>query len=379
MSEMKSDKVVELKPADATAAAAPKVAPWRQRRYLVMASVPLLLLLAGLYLWATGGRYASTDNAYVQQDKVTITADVDGRIVETTVHENEPVSANQILFRINPEPYRIALAQADADLAAARLEVEQLRAAYQQAEAEAKWDTDNLDFMTKAFDRQQDLLKKGVASQASYDQAENDVHSAERALVQAKQRVEAARAALGGDPAIETDRHPAVLAALAKHDQAALDLKNTEVRAPHDGVIAQAERLQVGQYVTAATPILSLVETGESWVEANFKETDLTRMRVGETATISLDTYPGRSFAGEVASFGAGTGAEFSVLPAQNATGNWVKVVQRVPVRIRFTDEVDVPLRSGLSASVAVDLESAGPDVGFLLTTPAKASSSIEQ
>jgi len=178
-------------------------------------------------------------------------------------------------------------------------------------------------------------------------------------LSQSEQNVIAARAALGGDPGLPTDKHPAVLAAQARLDQAVLDLKNTEIRAPSAGVVAQADRLQIGQYVTAATPVLSLVETGDSWIEANFKETDLTNMTPGEPATVTLDAYPGRRFTGTVESIGAGTGAEFSVLPAQNATGNWIKVVQRVPVRIRLTDaDGGVPLRIGLSASVTVDTKS---------------------
>ena len=163
-------------------------------------------------------------------------------------------------------------------------------------------------------------------------------------------------AALGGDPGIATDRHPAVLAALANRDKAALDLKNTEVRAPGAGVVSQADRLQVGQYVTAATPVLSLVENTESWIEANFKETDLTRMRVGETATISLDAYPGQDICGHVEGIGAGTGSEFSVLPAQNANGNWVKVTQRVPVRIAIDCKIDRPMIAGLSSKVVVDI-----------------------
>jgi len=356
-------KVVEMKlpenPAPSPATAEAGKPRRSRRRFIVMALVPALLLAIGGYFWLTGGRYASTDNAYVQQDKVTITADVSGRIVEVAARENDAVAAGQLLFQINPEPYRIALAGAEAGLASARLQVEQLRAAYEQAMAEETAAADDVDFKQKSFERQQGLLKKGVASQASFDTAENDLHTAQQALSQAKQRSEAALAALGGDAAIETDDHPLVLAAIAKRDQAQLDLADTSVKAPSAGVVAQADRLQVGQYVTAATPVLALVETGHSWVEANFKETDLTRMKVGEPATITIDAYPDHRFTGEVTSIGAGTGAEFSLLPAQNATGNWVKVVQRVPVRISFSDpDHQVPLRTGLSASVSVDLQS---------------------
>jgi membrane fusion protein (multidrug efflux system) len=365
-----TSKVVEIKARDEARPAVvpePKAPPAPEakprpsrRRYVLMAIVPVALLAVGGYLWLTGGRYASTDNAYLQQDRVTITADVSGRIVEATVRENDTVAAGAVLFRINPDPYKIALAGAEAGLAQARLQVAQLRAAYQQALAEEKAASENNDFRQKAFDRQQGLLQKGVASQANFDTAENDLRSAEQNLSQARQHTLAALAALGGDATIVTELHPTVLAALAKRDQAALDLKNTEVTAPSAGVVAQSDRLQVGQYVTAATPILSLVETGNSWVEANFKETDLAKMSVGEKATITLDAYPSHTFSGEVASIGAGTGAEFSLLPAQNATGNWIKVVQRIPVRIRFDETVgNVPLRTGLSAWVEVDTTSA--------------------
>jgi membrane fusion protein (multidrug efflux system) len=366
--------VVELKreadPKAAPPGAAPAVAPParssnRRRRLLIMASVPILLAVVGGYFWLTGGRYASTDNAYVGQDRVTITADVPGRIVEVAAKTNQQVKKGDLLLRIDPAPYRIALAQADAALASARLSVDQLRATYQQAVAEETQAQSDVEYNQKAFDRQQDLLKKGVASQATYDQAENALRSAQQSLTQAKEKALAAIAGLGGDPNIETDKHPTVLAAIAKRDQAALDLANTEVHAPADGIVSQNTRLQVGAYVSSAqampTDLLSLVETDNTWIEANFKETDLTNMAVGQKAKVWVDAYPKCTFTGEVASIGAGTGSSFSLLPAQNATGNWVKVVQRVPVRVKLDSTGCAPLRMGMSADVEVDMQSAGP------------------
>jgi membrane fusion protein (multidrug efflux system) len=330
-----------------------------RRRYILMASVPVILLLVGGYFWLSGGRYASTDNAYVQQDRVTVTAQVSGRIVDAPVHENDAVAAGDVLFKIDDAPYKIALASAEAGLASARLQVEELRAAENAAVASVDAATDDVAFNQKAFDRQQGLLAKGVSSQAAYDQAEQDLHTAQQALAQAKEREQSTLSALGGDASIKTDDHPMVLAAIARRDQAALDLANTTVTAPAAGVVAQADRLLVGQQITPAIAVMSLVESGSSWVEANFKETDLARMVPGQKAKISVDAYPGHEFEAEVASIGAGTGAEFSLLPAQNATGNWVKIVQRVPVRIRFSETPDgVPMRTGLSASVSVDLQS---------------------
>ena len=325
---------------------APAAPPKRNlRRILLMASVPVALLLVGGYFWLTGGRYASTDNAYVQQDRVTVTAEVSGRIVEAAVKENQAVAAGDVLFKIDDQSYKIALASAEAGLASARLQVEELRAAENAAVAAVNAATDDVAFNQKQFDRQQGLLAKQVTSQAANDQAEQDLHTAQQALAQAKEHEESTLSALGGDASIKTDVHPMVLAALAKRDQAALDLANTVVTAPAAGVVAQADRLLVGQQITPSIAVMSLVETGSSWVEANFKETDLTKMLPGQKATITVDAYPGHTFEAVVASIGAGTGSEFSLLPAQNATGNWVKVTQRVPVRIRFTEDARQPCR----------------------------------
>lgn len=335
---------------------APKRARRRSLRLLLMVSVPLMLAVGGGYFWVTGGRYQETDNAMVRQAKITIAADTAGRVVDVNIAENGPVKKGDVLFQIDPEPYRIALSQAEASLAAARLGVEQLRAAYNQAVSQERMATDEVNYLQTQLNRQTELDSKGINTKSALDQARHDLAKAEDEHAAALQGIASARAAIGGDPNIETDKHPSVLAALAARDQAAWNLGQTTVRAPADGVISQSTAFKAGQYVTAGTPLFSLVETGDTWVEANFKETQLTHMNVGQEGEVVLDTYPGHPFAAIVDSIGAGTGAEFSLLPAQNATGNWVKVTQRIPVRLKVEDpDAKLALRTGMSAVVSVD------------------------
>lgn len=346
-------------------------------RFVLMLALPVALAVGGGYLWLTGGRYASTDNAYLEQNRVAITADQSGRIVEVAVHENQAVKKGDLLFKIDPEPYALALNQADAAVSVARLQVEQLRSTYQQAISEEKSAEDTLDYQQKVFSRQQDLLKRGVSSNADFDTAQNNLSSAQRNVTQAKEKLAGALTALGGNPDLPTDQHPTVMQAVAARDSAALSLKQTAVFAPADGIVSQTDRLRVGQYVTnpamAPTVLMSLVETNTSYIEANFKETDLTHMKIGQPATVTFDAYPDQTFHAQVDSIDAGTGSAFSLLPAQNATGNWVKVVQRVPVRLKIDDPLDIAaVPTGLSASVAVD-------TGFKRSLPGFGSAAAAQ
>jgi membrane fusion protein (multidrug efflux system) len=328
----------------------------RPLRLLLMVSLPLAMIAVGGYFWVTGGRYQETENANVRQSKVSIASDTSGRIVEVNVAENGPVKAGDVLFRIDPEPYRIALAQADAALAAARLGVEQLRAAYSTAVAQERMASDEVEYLKTQLGRQTDLASKGINTKSALDQATHDLAKAKDEQLAAIQGIASARAAIGGDPDIVADNHPSVLAALAARDNAAWNLAQTTVRAPADGVISQSTAFKAGQYVTAGTALFSLVESGDTWIEANFKETQLTRVKVGQQAEIVLDTYPNHPFKAVVDSIGAGTGSEFSLLPAQNATGNWVKVTQRIPVRLKVQDAgAALALRTGMSADVSID------------------------
>jgi membrane fusion protein (multidrug efflux system) len=242
-----------------------------------------------------------------------------------------------------------------------------MRTTYRQAVATLNEAEDDLGYKQTVFDRYAKLVQSGTSSRAQYDQAQNDLRAAKQTLAQDEQAVAGAKAALTGNPDIATDDHPLVRQAIAARDKAQLDLKHAEVRAPADGIVSQTDKLQEGQYVGVGSAVIALVETGHSWIEANFKETDLTHMEQGDTVSISIDAYPDLKLSGKVASIGAGTGSEFSLLPAQNATGNWVKVVQRVPVRIEFDQKTaDMPLRTGLSASVSVDTKYVRPTLAFI-------------
>ena len=330
---------------------------WRKRlkRPLLMGALPLVLLGGGGYAYLNSGRYVSTDNAYAQQDKVSISPDVTGRIVEVKVAENQAVKAGDILFRIDPDPYRIALAQAEAAVASARLQVGQLQTTYQGKGVDIRGAEEEIAFAEEDYQRQVELLKRGFTTRARYQQAQHALQNAREELAAAQAEAAEARAALAGNARMSVDQHPLVRQAVAQRDKAALDLARTVVRAPTDGIVSQTERLQVGQMTPAGLPALSLVANEHVWIEANYKETDLEHMRVGQPATVEFDAYPGHEIHGRVASIGAGTGSEFSVLPAQNATGNWVKVVQRVPVRIELSETPPRALLAGLSAEVTVD------------------------
>lgn len=325
-------------------------------RMALMALLPAVLAAGGAYFWVTGGRYQETENANLRQAKVSIASEAAGRIIDVKVADNQLVNAGDVLFMVDPEPYRIALAEADASLAAARLEVEQLRAGYSQAVAQERVAAGELDYAKMQYDRATELAGKGISSRSTLDAAQRDLDKAEEEHSAALQGIASARAALGGDPDIVTDQHPKVLSALATRDKAAYEIGQTTVRAPADGIVSQASSFKLGQFVGTGTPLFSLVETGDTWVEANFKETQLTNMKPGQKAEVILDTYPGHRFEATVEAIGAGTGAEFSLLPAQNATGNWVKVTQRIPVRLKLQDEAgELALRTGMSATVEVD------------------------
>jgi membrane fusion protein (multidrug efflux system) len=337
-------------------AAAPEAAPKKKggsRRLILMVAVPLVLVVGGGYFWLTGGRYEDTDNAYVQQAKVSLSADIAGRITAVNVGENEVVKAGDVLFTIDPQPYQIALDQANAALASARVNVQQLKVAYGTAQVQLNAATQTLAIRKAAFDRQNALVQQGVNSNSTLDDTKLAFQAAQTAVDQANQQVATATAALGGDPNIDIDKHPAVLAAQTQVENAQRNLSKTTVVAPAGGIVANVSSLNAGQFVAAGTTIATLVETDGTWVEANYKETQLADLKVGQPAEIKVDAYSG-AIKGTVESIGAATGSEFSLIPAQNATGNWVKVVQRIPVRIKLADASDA-LKTGMSATVTVD------------------------
>jgi membrane fusion protein, multidrug efflux system len=318
----------------------------------------------GAYFYFTGGRYQSTDDAYAQAATVSISANVAGRVSEIEVRDNELVHRGAILFKLDDAPYRIAVSDAAAHLADTRLQIESLKSTYRQRQVELRAARDTQAYAQQQYDRQTRLLASGIASQAQFDQATHALDAARQQVANVQQQIGVALANLGGDPNIAPERHPLVAQAQAALDRAQLNLSYTVIIAPTDGVVAKVEQLQVGDTIAASAPVFALVSTRDVWIEANFKEVQLARMRPGQAATVKIDRYPGRQFAATVASVSPSTGSQFSLLPPENATGNWVKVVQRVPVRLQLT-EVDAGFRlqGGLSADVTVDTQSRAPEL----------------
>jgi membrane fusion protein, multidrug efflux system len=330
--------------------------PLRQRlRLPLMLAGPLVVLIAATWWYLTSGRYVSTDDAYIQAARTMISTDVAGRVVAVEIGDNQRVTKGQVLFRLDDRPFRIAIEEAKAMLAAARLQVEALKATYRQKLAELRAAQDTLTYQQREFERQRQLAASGVAARATYDQVQNAQQQAEHKVTSTQSDANNILAQLGGDANIATDQHPTVQRAQAALEKAELDLSYAVVKAPQNGIVTKVEQVQPGSYVTASTPVFSMM-SDRIWVEANFKETELTHMRPGQDATVEIDTYPDAVCHGKVISLSPGTGLSFSLLPPENATGNWVKVVQRLPVRLALEcNPSDLPLQAGLSASVEID------------------------
>lgn len=312
--------------------------------------------LAAVLLRLTGGQIMSTDDAYVQAALTSISSNIAGRVEAIDVRDNQHVHRGEVLFRLDDKPFRIAVESALAELGTVELQIAAGKSNYRKEQAAVKSAQDTVSYQQIEFQRNKRLLASGIASRAQYDQALHALETANQQLSSDEQQAASVLAMLGGNPNVDPKQHPAVQQAQAALDRAQLNLSYTEIRAPEDGIVTKVEQLQVGDYINAAAPVFALISVHDAWVEANFKEDQLSFMRAGQPATVSIDTYTGRRFKAHVASLSPGTGSQFSALPAENATGNWVKVVQRVPVRIEFdTIDPEIPLRSGLSAIVEVD------------------------
>ncbi|MBL6751578.1 MAG: HlyD family secretion protein [Nevskia sp.] len=320
----------------------------------MLAGVVVVVGGGGL-VYLTGGRYMSTDDAYLQAGMTSVSSSVPGRVIEVKVHDNQFVHDGDVLFQIDQAPYKVAVAEAQAKLGSARLQVNAQKSAYRQQMANVRQAQDAVTFAQREYDRQKHLLASGISSQAQFDRASHELESAHQQVVSAQQQLAGILAMLGGDADIAVDDHPSVQQAKAELDRTQLLLAYTSVRAHSDGIVTKVEQLQVGDYINPGNAMFSLMSP-HVWVEANFKEDQLTWMRPGQKATVDIDAYPIRKFHAHVASVSPGTGSQFSALPPENATGNWVKVVQRLPVRLEIDDpDPAMPLRSGLSAVVEVD------------------------
>jgi membrane fusion protein (multidrug efflux system) len=362
-----SEKVLKIVPAPEAKAkpepkadtSAPAPVPRKSRkrlRMVLLVMLPLIALVAGGYFYLSGGRYVETDNAYVGAQKVLITPDISGKIVSVAVREGQHVKPGDELFTLDAKPFQLALDAAQAKLAAAKTDYEKLKTTYTSTKTLVDLADKSVTFKQRDFERKTDLAKRGASTQVDVDNAANAVVAAELQAQLGKQQLATTLSQLLGDPNLPLERFPEYMQAQSALENAQRDLAHTVVRAPISGTATQVDNIQLGRFIGAGSPVLSVIDDEQPWVDANPKETDLTYLRVGQTATLEVDSFPNHTFTGRVVAVSPGTGAQFSILPPQNASGNWVKVVQRVPVRIAFDkDEDTARLRAGMSVNVAID------------------------
>ena len=336
----------------------------------VMWSLPAIVLAVSVFVWLSSGRWVSTDNAYVKGDRVQIAPELSGIIVEVPVQENQHVSRGQLLFKLDDQSYRLSLARIDAEIETTRADIRGLRAQWRTKREEIKAAQSQLNYAQQEFERQSDLAERKIASQQKLQETRMGLDVARQRISAAQEDLQRIEAQLAGDPKIRADDHPRVRQMVASRDEALLQLRRTTIESPLDGIVSK--RPVPGSYATAGVPVMVVVADADLWIEANFKETELTLVRPGQTAIVKVDTYPDAECTGKVASISQATGAEFAVLPPQNASGNWVKVVQRIPVRIAVTcREGDPPLRVGMSTTVEIDTGHSR-SIGSLLSGLAK-------
>jgi membrane fusion protein (multidrug efflux system) len=331
----------------------------RSRRGWVRGGLFLLLpivLIAGGYEYVTGGQTMSTDDAYVEADKVGIATDVSGIVVQVDVTENQHVTTGQVLYRLNDFPFQLALKRAEARIGIVRNDLNAQKANYQDMEAQIKQAQNDINYYTTELSRQQNLLAAHVASQSGFDAARRNRENAQQKYASLTHQLAGIAANLSGDPNMPVEQQPRYLDALAQRDEAARELSHTVVKAPFTGIVTEVPSIAPGKYLPAAATAFFLIATDHVWVDANPKETQLTYVRAGQPATVAVDTYPDAEWSGTVESISPAASQEFSLLPAQNTSGNWVKVVQRIPMRVRIdtSDKNFPPLHAGMSVEVDV-------------------------
>ena len=325
-------------------------------RFVMLVVIPLVALALGFTWWLSSGRYVSTDNAYVGADKSLITPQVTGAIVAVHVVEGQKVKVGDPLFDIDPKPYEIALALAKGKLEAAKVEFANLQSSFMSNIDQIKMGEDAVKVRQADFDRKNELATSRSGTAADRDTSMANLIQAKQILEFVKWQQATVKVKLGGGPATTIDQFPDYMQARAAVDDAERNLRNTKVLAPIDGVATQVPEIELGRVAAAGQPVFAVVANTGLWVDANPKESDLTYVHVGLPATVSVDTFPGREWKGTICSIAPGTGAQFAILPPQNASGNWVKVVQRVPLRFCFDPKEDTTgLRAGMSTYLTID------------------------